>query len=53
MDANTRHQRRIVALLLFGLAVEEMFLYPKSLLASCVEAVVLFGLFYWLVAVND
>jgi hypothetical protein len=53
MDASTRRHRRIVALLLFGLALEEMVLYPKSLLASCVETAILFGLFYWLIALND
>jgi hypothetical protein len=53
MDKSTRRQRTIVAVLLFGLAVEELVLYPKSHLASLAATLVLFGLFYWLLIAND
>jgi hypothetical protein len=53
MDASTRRQRRIVAVLLFGLALEEMILYPSSQLASFAATAILFGLTAWLIGMIE
>ena len=53
MDKTTHRHQSIVAALLFGLALEELILYPKSYLASWAVSVVLFGLIYWLIAISE
>ena len=52
MDERTRRHSHIVAALLFGLAVEELALYPQSDLASWVFSAVLIALIYWLIAMS-
>jgi hypothetical protein len=48
MDKTTRRHRSITAVLLVGLVLEVLLLYPKSYLAGWAVLLVLFGLVYWL-----